>query len=186
LVLLSLIGQFALIPIAMAAPGVAVIGISLFALGAFVYQIAVSLGIWRSARQYSGPKVWAVLARIAVVFSFASLAMSIVIAVQLFLQDSHDSSRSSTNVAATLSRNPAYPLTGFWKSDCHENFGLAIEPVAQPKTYSVSFCGPGGCFKPGTYRPSTTIAGDPDYRVVDENTIEVKGRDGFLRYFRCE
>jgi hypothetical protein len=78
----------------------------------------------------------------------------------------------------------AHPLAGFWKKpDCTDRFGLAIAPARQ--LYSVSFCGPGGCFAPGTYRPDTPIAGDPQYRVLDINTIEVKGSDGFSKYVRC-
>jgi hypothetical protein len=170
----------------MAAPGAAVFVTVLLALGAFAYQIAISVAIWRSAGHYSGPKTWAVLARGAVLLSFVSLALSAVFAVQLFSQDSHDSSRSSANVAATLSRGAEYPFTGFWKGDCREDFGLAIESSGQPSSYSVSFCGPGGCFKPGAYRPNTTISGDPEYRVVDENTIEVKTQNGFSRFVRCQ
>jgi hypothetical protein len=44
---------------------------------------------------------------------------------------------------------------------------------------SISFCGPGGCSKPGTYRPNSPIFGDPSYRVVDADIIEVLGGDGF-------
>ena len=77
-----------------------------------------------------------------------------------------------------------HALAGFWKStDCTDRFGLAIAPAG--RLYSVSFCGPGGCFTPGTYRPNTPIVGDPQYRVSDENTIEVKGSDGFSKYVRC-
>jgi len=77
-----------------------------------------------------------------------------------------------------------HPLAGFWKkSNCDDHFGLAIAP--EGKLYSVSFCGPGGCFAPGTYRPNTTIVGDPHYRVIDDDTIEVGGKDGFSRYVRC-
>jgi len=77
-----------------------------------------------------------------------------------------------------------HPLAGFWKSpDCTDRFGLAISPADQ--LYSVSFCGPGGCFAPSSYRPNTAIVGDSQYRVIDNNTIEVSGRDGFRKYVRC-
>jgi len=78
----------------------------------------------------------------------------------------------------------AHPLAGFWKEPgCSDRFGLAIAPAGE--LYSVSFCGPGGCFEPGTYRPNTTIVHDVTYHVIDNNTIEVKGRDGFSTYVRC-
>jgi hypothetical protein len=78
-----------------------------------------------------------------------------------------------------------HPLAGFWKNDgCKPEFGLAIGPMTDT-TYYVSFCGPGGCFGKGTYRPETKLLEDPAYKVIDANTIEVKGRDGFTRYVRC-
>jgi hypothetical protein len=79
-----------------------------------------------------------------------------------------------------------HPYAGFWKSDdCSDRFGLAISPAGQGM-YAVSFCGPGGCFKPGTYRPNTKLVGDPNYRVLDKDTIEVRGALGFSKYVRCE
>jgi hypothetical protein len=54
------------------------------------------------------------------------------------------------------------------------------------RTYYVSFCGPGGCFAEGTYRPETPLYGDPSYRIVDTNTIEVQGWIGtWEKYVRC-
>ena len=79
----------------------------------------------------------------------------------------------------------SHPLAGFWKDgDCSDDFGLAIAPAGKG-LYSVSFCGPGGCFVPGTYRPNSRIVGDRSYRVVNNNTIDVEGRDGFTRSIRC-
>jgi hypothetical protein len=82
-------------------------------------------------------------------------------------------------------RSDTHPLAGFWKDDdCSDDWGLAIGPMSDT-TYYLSFCGPGGCFEKGTYRPETKIVGDPDYRVIDADTIEVKGSKGFTRYMRC-
>jgi hypothetical protein len=83
-----------------------------------------------------------------------------------------------------------FPYAGFWKAhDCTASYGLAISPGGSPGLYSVSFCGPGGCFEPGTYRPNTTLLDDEKYWVIDRNTIEVGGcgkRAGtFTRYVRC-
>jgi hypothetical protein len=84
-----------------------------------------------------------------------------------------------------------FPYAGFWKPyDCTPGYGLAISPAGTtPGLYSVSFCGPGGCFEPGTYRPNTTLVNDEKYWVIDENTIEVRGcgklAHAAIRYVRC-
>lgn len=87
--------------------------------------------------------------------------------------------------AAHVARAEDTNYTGFWKVNCQDAFGLQIKPV-QDKLYSVSFCGPGGCFEPGTYRRNTTIDNDPDYEVVSPTKIKVKGQDGsFTAYVKC-
>lgn len=79
----------------------------------------------------------------------------------------------------------AEEFTGFWKGNCSDAFGLQIKPVSEG-LYSVSFCGPGGCFEPGTYRPNTSIRQDPMYEVVSSTEILVKRRDGTTgRYLKC-
>lgn len=75
-----------------------------------------------------------------------------------------------------------HPLGGFWKRNPTHDHGLAIGPAEDD--YFISFCGPSGCFEKGTYRPNSRIVGDTDYRVIDNNTIEVKGKKGFTRYVR--
>lgn len=88
--------------------------------------------------------------------------------------------------ADMLQTPPSHPLSGFWKDGhCDEDFGLFIAPAGD-KLYSVSFCGPGGCFEPGTYRPNTPIVGDPQYQFVSENEIGIGSANGsFQRYIRC-
>jgi len=66
----------------------------------------------------------------------------------------------------------------------HEH-GLAIGK-AKNGQYYISFCGPGGCFEKGTYRQNSEIVNDPMYKVIDENTIEVKGKKGFDKYYRVK
>ena len=79
----------------------------------------------------------------------------------------------------------AHPYAGFWKKDdCSDRFGIAISPAGKDK-YSVSFCGPGGCFEPGTYRPDTTLVGDRAYRIIDKDTIELSSLMGYSKYVRC-
>lgn len=85
-------------------------------------------------------------------------------------------------VAANVAAQDTY--TGFWKEKCTQPFGLQIMPAADGK-YSVSFCGPGGCFEPGTYRPNTRLVDDPYYEVIDATHIKVRGRDGWSDYQKC-
>ncbi len=78
-----------------------------------------------------------------------------------------------------------YPLAGFWKQDdCEEPWGLAIGP-AEPGIYYVSFCGPGGCLKPGEYRPNTPLHNDPDYKVIDKNTLKFLSEKKWSTLVRC-
>lgn len=78
-----------------------------------------------------------------------------------------------------------HPLAGFWKKNQNHNHGLAIGSAPEG-LYFISFCGPGGCFEKGTYRPNSAIEGDPAYRIIDESTIEIKGKKGFDKYTRAE
>ena len=103
---------------------------------------------------------------------------------QVVTMDTNDPGKSSKNILEYLKSDPDYPLIGFWKNRCQDNFGLAINKAVE-NGYSISFCGPGGCFKPDSYRPDSPIYGDTDYQVIDESTLRVKGRDGFSIYFRC-
>jgi hypothetical protein len=76
-------------------------------------------------------------------------------------------------------------FTGFWKGECSDAFGLRIMPYDKSH-YSVSFCGPGGCFEVGEWTPNTTIEGDPKYRVISRNVIEILRTDGdWQRYQKC-
>jgi len=79
----------------------------------------------------------------------------------------------------------AHPLGGFWKKDLKHDHGLAIGKAPEG-LYFISFCGPNGCFEKGTYRPNSAIVDDPDYRILDKNTIEVKGKKGFEKYMRAK
>ena len=75
-------------------------------------------------------------------------------------------------------------LTGFWKTDCGDDFGVKIEHAGK-HLYSLSFCGPGGCFEPGTWRPNSPIYGDATYRVVSADEIQLPFGSGFDSYRRC-
>jgi hypothetical protein len=86
------------------------------------------------------------------------------------VDDHIDRSRTSRNVASTIQNDPAYPMAGFWKKDCANDFGLAIEAAGNGR-YSILFCGPGACDKRDQ---STAIDFERDshYRILDPNTIE--------------
>lgn len=80
--------------------------------------------------------------------------------------------------------DPTVDLSGFWKEDCKTDFGLEVMPT-QDGMYSVSFCGPGGCFEPDTYRPNTYINKDKSYQVISPTEMKILGHDGWSTYLRC-
>ena len=85
----------------------------------------------------------------------------------------------------TVKVSEKHDFTGFWKSDCEDAFGLQIKPYIG-ELYSISFCGPGGCLEPGTYRPNTTIRGDAEYLVIDDNESRVRIKyGGWSKYTKC-
>lgn len=87
--------------------------------------------------------------------------------------------------SAPGSPDPAVDFTGFWKESCEQNFGLQIQHVGANGMYSISFCGPGGCFEPGTYRPNSYINQDRSYQVVSRDEIKVRGAGGWSSYRKC-
>ena len=75
-------------------------------------------------------------------------------------------------------------FSGFWKTNCTDAFGVQIKK--QPDNlFSVSFCGPAGCFAPGQWMPNTPITGDPKYKVLSPTTIEIVNGEHRDRYTRC-
>jgi len=89
--------------------------------------------------------------------------------------------KAAQTFRAFSSRTRTTHLSDSGKKNCSDNYGLVIEKD-RDGLYSVSFCGPGGCMKPETI---TYLANDSAYRVIDENTIEVKGKKGISSYRRC-
>jgi hypothetical protein len=77
----------------------------------------------------------------------------------------------------------SHPFGGFWKTSLENDHGLAIGPADDGK-YFISFCGPGGCIEKGVYRQNSSLDGDKNYLIIDSNTIDVKGKKGFTRYYR--
>jgi hypothetical protein len=75
-------------------------------------------------------------------------------------------------------------FTGFWKWRCSDAWGVQIKK--QPgNLFSVSFCGPGGCFEPGTWMPNTPIAGDPLYRYASPATLAIQHGNGWDTLTKC-
>jgi hypothetical protein len=141
----------------------------------------IPIGIWRSTAKRLAPKHSTAIARLAAtvcallaVLTFAgvgefTLAMGRL--HDLDMRDVHDSSRTSKNAAASLDRSADFPLTGFWQSKCGDDVGIAIERESRwLKVYRLEDCGILHC---GRARSTTTIYNDPNYRVVDPNTIEL-------------
>jgi hypothetical protein len=89
------------------------------------------------------------------------------------------------NYATEPAKNTAPDFTGFWKARCSDAFGVQIKK--QPgNLFSVSFCGPGGCFDPGTWMPNTPLAGDPQYHIYNPTTIGIPHGDGYWQtYTKC-
>jgi hypothetical protein len=156
-------------------PSVAVIGVVSFYL---IYTCSIPFAIWKSANQFNGKKIWSVLAKIYAVLMYG---------VFLWPAVSHMIPLSvNPNTALVISKlHPTQqkPFIGFWKGNSYEQFGVAITDAGNG-LYSISFCGPGGCFEPGEWTPNTTIINDPHYRIINDDTIEFVGENGSTIYKR--
>ena len=98
-----------------------------------------------------------------------------------------DPGKTSRNIHLSGALNPtaAHPYAGFWKADCRADIGLAIA-AAEPGVYSVSLCGPGACYKPGTYSPNTRLVGDDSHKIESSTRMLVKRADGsWMPHERC-
>ncbi|SPE43630.1 hypothetical protein SBA7_1610003 [Candidatus Sulfotelmatobacter sp. SbA7] len=75
-------------------------------------------------------------------------------------------------------------FTGFWKWRCSDDWGVQIKKQTG-NLFSVSFCGPGGCFEPGTWMPNTPIVGDPQYHYINPTTLAIQHGDGWQTLTKC-
>lgn len=152
-----------------------------------IYTIVAVVPVWRSATAYAGNRLFKYGARAVAAIAMAIQVVAIgttafyVVGAQYGLSPTHDPERIAEKSAIP---SETHPLAGFWKSSPTDNFGLAIAP-AEGNLYSVSFCGPGGCFKPGTYRSDTPLVGDEDYQVISTDTLLVRSQDGWSTYSRA-
>lgn len=151
------------------------------------YTVIAVVPVWRSASAYAGHRLLKygakTISAITSCIPLVGVAMVVasIVAIKSGNDPTHDPDRTAEKLAIP---SELHPMAGFWKDSCTDNFGLAIAP-AEGQLYSVSFCGPGGCFKPGTYRPNTTLAGDASYQVVNRDTLRVLGQDGWSSYLRA-
>ena len=133
------------------------------------YGVLVSAAIWKSSARSATTRVWIYGARAAVtlawliVLGLGGLATVVV---------RPDFGTTSYTVQAELQPDPALPYVGFWKTECNDNFGLAIQKAAAD-AYFVRFCGPGGCFGKTRFM-RTNLVNDPRYKIVGPDTIGVR------------
>ncbi|MBI4996093.1 MAG: hypothetical protein HZC22_04185 [Rhodocyclales bacterium] len=145
------------------------------------YSIVAVVPVWRSASTYGGSRLLKYGARGLASLTSAVQVVAVgtvvfaLVSIRMGIDPTSDPERIAEKTAIP---SETHPLAGFWKYSANDNFGLAIAP-AEGNLYSVSFCGPGGCFKPGTYRPNTPIAGDGDFQVVSNDTIRLRRADGW-------
>jgi uncharacterized RDD family membrane protein YckC len=100
-------------------------------------------------------------------------------------KDSVDHTKNSQIIAASLKPDKSFPFIGFWKKDCKDHVGLAIDKTDDGK-YSVSFCTSTDCKKPGTDMPNTRLIDDPRYRIINKDAIDVAiVGDYYWHYYRC-
>ena len=75
------------------------------------YSVVSSVGIWRAAGSYDGPKVWAVLARVAVSFGWVVLLAALVIGVAQPLMRGHIGANSAIeSPGPTTQLEPEAPM----------------------------------------------------------------------------
>lgn len=130
-------------------------------------------------------RTWSWAASLAVIICFVIFFILPVRKEYIKKRDSLDHSKNSQNIVAYLKPDKSFPFIGFWKRDCKDTAGLAIDKADDGK-YSVSHCTSTDCYKPGTEMPNTTLIDDPRYRIIDKNTIEIQIADDYYwRYNRC-
>ena len=86
------------------------------------------------------------------------------------VSDRVDETRNSQNIESLIKSSSEHPLVGFWKNQCTDDFGSAIEAASDGK-YTIAFCGPGGCDRVESLH-HIAIPNNPSFRIVDSDTIE--------------
>ncbi|PJG57053.1 hypothetical protein CVM73_01175 [Bradyrhizobium forestalis] len=78
-------------------------------------------------------------------------------------------------------------LSGTWKRNCSDRFGLQIDRAAE--SYSIRFCGLRRCSGDEEWAPKSSIVGDPRYKLVSPSELGVRRTDDqtqFFFYRRCQ
>ncbi len=133
----------------------------------------------------SASRTWSWLASLAVIVCFVIFFILPVRKEYIKKRDSLDHSKNSQNIVAYLKPDKSFPFIGFWKKDCKDTVGLAIDKTEDGK-YSLSYCTSNDCEKPGTGLPNTSLIDDPKYRIINADTIEFLIADNYVwRYNRC-
>ncbi len=166
----------------------------------FLYAVVVSILIWKSSSKYSGRKVWVYLARICSCIAWL-ITLAIIVGVFYFLRP--DIFTNSYTIETQLEPDPSLPYIGFWKLDCSDNYGVAVQKAGTDE-YSARFCSPAGCFGKTSFM-RTRLTDNPKVKIIDDNTVGIdlssyerklspeQGkllqehlRDGFLIFKRCK
>ncbi len=130
-------------------------------------------------------RTWSWSASSAVVVCFVLFFMLPMRKEYIKQKDSLDHSKNSQNIVSLLKPDNFFPFIGFWKRDCKDTVGLAIDKTDDGQ-YSIAYCTSTDCYKPGTRMLNTSLIHDPKYRIIDNNTIEFQiAADYYWRYHRC-
>jgi len=117
-----------------------------------VYITVVSVGICEARARFAGPSAYAIASRLFVLSRHrvrSSLLFSGATASSISRFDAQQATRWRDH-----RHDPGHPVAGFWKSDCANHYGFAIEVPASPSIQS-SFADP-AVASSGTYRPNTS------------------------------
>lgn len=88
---------------------------------------------------------------------------------------------------ALTGRADDFSLTGFWKENCNEPYGLQIKPY-KAHLYTIEFCGPGDpyCRQEPDPTTATPIIGDKDYTLLAPDRLQVNYTEQYQPvYIRC-
>ncbi len=83
---------------------------------------------------------------------------------------------NSSNVEQHLSYDEHYPFVGFWKLHASDEFGLAIDKGLDGN-YRIWSCSPRGSTEVESLSP-TTLIDDANFKVVDDDQLEIIDKSG--------
>lgn len=116
------------------------------------------------------------------IFSGILVIAFVAVGFQLIIKQFNDHTRTVNNVVQSLNFDPRSPLTGLWKEDCADKFGIALEPALTRGKYRLLFCGLGKCVAADYYDPkSVSVDDSPNTKIID-----FPNKIGSQRYLRCD